>query len=219
MTAWLARGALAQGGPLDAPRLDPLPEAPAWQSLLFEKPLPLVVACVGLGLVVAWAFRRTHPRRAMLAAGTGVILGAAFTALAASVHTEREHLASATLRLVDAVVEPDAQKLRPMFALDVQAEGPGFMLRGRDELADWLDTQMRGDFRVTEWKVLELRSGVDSPQVARTQARVRVQPERSRSPVIVWMHMDWYRPRAGEAWQLRGVRPVWVSGYGNIDRR
>ena len=217
--ALLAPDGIAQSGPLDAPRLDPLATTPVWRTILFEKPLPLVAVSVGIGLAGAWGLRRSDLRRATLVAGVGIGLGASLTVVAATVNTEREELDRATRRLVKAVADPDAQYLRRSFASDVRAEGPGLALAGREALVSWLESHMRGGYQVRSYRVLEVRAGLDSSQVARSQARVRVQLEQSRVPNVLWFHMDWYRGASGEDWQLRGVRPVWVSGFGNIDRR
>jgi hypothetical protein len=99
----------------------PVEQAPFWQKLLLEQPLPLVVALGVGGLVILWAGFQRRQRRVMLTGAVAVGLAAGLWLVALVVATPREQVHERTRLLLERAAptgepaEVDIDALRQLF--------------------------------------------------------------------------------------------------------
>ncbi|MCE9592454.1 MAG: hypothetical protein K8S99_18260 [Planctomycetes bacterium] len=97
---------------------------PWWSHLLLESPIPLVVALVLLGLIVAWHGMRRLNRRVTWAGLAMFLLAGAVWGLASLVETTREQLIERTGLLVAHTAPLDTPGLKAFFTPGATLSGP-----------------------------------------------------------------------------------------------
>jgi hypothetical protein len=76
------------------------------------------------------------------------------------------------------------------------------------ETSKYLDSS----YRVSEYRIQAIQAVIDGPNVARTQARVRIVPEAMDAPIVTWWRMDWRQD--GGQWRVTGIEPLsplWIA--------
>lgn len=197
----------------DTAAVPDLPPAPLHEAWLFENPLWLSLALVAIGVVVALMMLRLGKARlGLLGGGVAVLLGAGTFAAGHLVETPRETLAADTARLVQATATADAATMRELLHPDVTLRRgrARFIpeITGRESLlAIAGDRIPRAIGRVV---VLETRAGLDGPNVARTQTRLRTLGPDGQLFGHSWWGLDWQQ-RDG-TWTVVGIEPLWIQG-------
>jgi hypothetical protein len=191
------------------PTPQPLPGGPAWERLLFENPLPLVVLLLASAVVVFFVMRR-RAKAGIGAAVAGVLglLAAGAWVLAREVVTVREEVKAAAAELVDAAAKADTARLEVLLddnAVAYSSAAPGGMLK--DRILAEVRRQLGERFRVSRYEIEESQAVVDGPGVARAQLRVWVEETDSRGSLSSWWGLDLKRDSGG-GWRTSVIRPL-----------
>lgn len=210
--------ALAQAIDLD-PDLPALPEPPFLQHHLFESPWAAVAVLLIAGLIAGeWFRRRGKGRPALAAYAAGALLAGGVWAASALVETPRERVARAARALVQAAGVPDGPRLRGMLDERVVVQTAMGRAEGADGVVGQAERYVPG-FRITDLRTPEVRAAVYSPQLARTQVRVRLRSD--TVPQNSWWSVDWALdasagpddPAGG--WRATRIEPLWILGVPN----
>ena len=78
---------------------------------------------------------------------------------------------------------------------------------GRDEILSFVGGEMRGAFKIGNYRVLETQAAVTGPNAAVTQTYVRVTPEQTGGPTFSWWRLDWRRDPDGR-WRVTHIEPI-----------
>ncbi len=203
---------LAQlGNPLGGVAPTALPNGPLWERLLLEQPWPLV-ALLGFTGIVAWAMlaRLTFARRLTLAA-IGPALALAVWSLAFFVHTEREQIREASLKLIGAAARADTDTVATILADDFAfyspGGGPGM---NKDRALTIIRTELGGAWKIETWTALEVQASLDahnSAELQRGQTQVHVRATLEGFLTFSWWKFDWERTAPG-SWKLVSAEPT-----------
>ncbi len=185
----------------------PLPAGPLLQRLFLENPWPVAVV-LGVAGVLALVVGNA---RGQLKRGAGIAVACFAVAavvwiITATVETTRETLKRRTVELVGVTAAVDLPRLDAILDGSSQlftVQHPGGV--GKDEILHATSHFLGGVYRVREHQVGQLEAVVDGPNVARTQARVRVVTD-ATPPFVSWWLIDWRRD--GDVWRVTGIRAV-----------
>jgi hypothetical protein len=195
------------GGPPPAP----LPDGPFWERWLLEEPLWTAVALAVGGVVVFMILNRAgQARQGLIAAGAGLVLAAGVFVLASLVTTDREQLRNATGALVTAVAKADAAAAGELLAPEVRLRPPAVVGRasmGRDQILAFVGNEMRGTYRIENYRVLQTQAALGGPTAGVTQTYVRVSPEQTRAPTFSWWRLAWRKGSDGR-WLVTDIEPI-----------
>lgn len=195
------------GGPPPAP----LPQGPFWERWFFEAPLWPAVALAVAGAVAFFVLNQAgQGRRGIMAAAGGLVAAAAVFGLAAAVTTERERLRESTEALVTAVAKGDAAAAGEHLAAEVRLRPPPVVPRGsmnRDQILAFVGGEMRGAYRIENYRVLQTQATLSGPESGTTQTYVRVTPEQTRAPTFSWWRLAWRRGADGR-WLVTDIEPI-----------
>jgi hypothetical protein len=191
----------------------PLPAAPLLESILFERPLPLVVLLVLAGLVAFVLLnRRGRAGAGIFALALGVALACGLWILATVVRTDREVVSEQTRELVDAAARTDRAGLSRLLHETAKLSIGGGGWLERDEILDAVDRRLGATYKLHEWAVVKVEASVDSAEVARTQVNVRAETEAARVPNLSWWKIGW-RKAADGRWVVTSIEPLSVGGF------
>lgn len=219
---------LAQITP-NPPKLRSMPEAPIPTMLLLENPWILagVLTLTALGALVILN-SRGKARLGLITAGIAAAVAAAVVLIASAITTDRESIRRRTSELIDAIARADATAVDRLLApvATAGAEGRFGVEFTRDELLDEVRAARAnaGAYRsadgigVLEYRIREIRAGLASPTIGRTQANVVITPSASNFPTGTWWELDWDKHPDG-SWKVRRVELVWVAGIPGIGPR
>lgn len=189
-----------------------LPRPPLFESLLFERPLPAVVALLLIAAIVAWTgWSRGRSRMLLVALAVGM-LAAAWGAVATLVTTDREALSRRSRDLVHAVA--DVHIARVAEILDQDATLTYFRAPvglDRDGILREIERTLGGEYRVKEARVNSVQTAIDGPNLARTQVHVTVVPHATQFPHQSWWRLDWRRG-TDRTWRVFSIEPLVISG-------
>ncbi|MEM9662585.1 MAG: hypothetical protein AAF937_09770 [Planctomycetota bacterium] len=196
----------------DSAAIPALPPAPFYEAWLFENPLPLTLALMGLGIALLMLFFRLgKAKQGGLICAVALVLAAGAFAAGRIVETPRETLAESTGRLVDATAGGDGVIMRELLNEGVTLDGGRYKfiptITGREPLVTRAEALPRDVVRVV---VLETRAGLDGPNVARTQVRLWAFGPGDQLYGHSWWGLDWQQ-RDG-AWTAVGIEPLWIQG-------
>ncbi len=201
----------ASGGGLFGAPPPPLPAAPAWERWLLEAPLyPAAVLLLAAFLAFYLMNQSGKRRQGAVTAAALVAAAAAVLVLGSVVTTPREAVTARTHALVEAVARADsaaaADLLAPDLAVRPAANVPAM---DRSAVLAFLDTQMKGQYKVENYRVMQVQAAVGGPNLARTQTHVRITPESYGAPVFTWWRLDW-RKDEDSRWRVIAIEAVEV---------
>ncbi len=221
----LTAGAIAQTDVISPPPTLPSLADPPFlsEALLFESPWPLMAVFAAISLLLAVVIaKRGRMGLAALVAADALVVPAVLFAIATSVETDRERVRGASRELVEAVATADASALsdllseRTHLALSRLPE-----VRDKAGIVSWVGSAMRGDYAVEKYTITELQAeqGPES-NIAKTRVSVRVVPERTKRNTGFICMLTWGRERDGDedVWRVIRIEPLWVQGYGELQR-
>lgn len=201
------------------PTPPPLAHPPLLEHLLLERPLPLALPLLVVGLVALRLLLRSERRpawgiplaSALAAAGPGVFLLAMF------VHTPREHMAAATGSLVTAVATASTPSLERLLAPDCYLFSrfgfPGASRSGGMDRAAILEQVPRTiqQYPIAEHSILKIQSLTRGANLGTTQllAKVVVQEGQAgyRIPVQSWWKVDLREDGDGQ-WRATSIEAL-----------
>ncbi|MBM4107401.1 MAG: hypothetical protein FJ255_01065 [Phycisphaerae bacterium] len=189
-----------------------LPRPPLWEALLFERPLPAVVALLLVAAIVAWTGLAGGRRRALLIALAMAALAPAWCALAVLVTTDREAVARRSRDLVRAVADvrvADVARILDQDATLAYFRAPAGL--DRDGILREVERTLGGAYRVNEARVGRVQATLDGPDLARTQVKVTVVPEATAYPHLSYWRLDWRRGDDG-VWRVFAIEPLAIAG-------
>jgi hypothetical protein len=196
------------------PTPPPLPSGPAWERLLFEAPLPLVILLIAAGVLTLFIMNRRGKVAIGLAAGAALLLAAAgLWALAAAITTDREEVKTAAADLVDAAAAADTARLDRLLddtAMAYTIESPDGM--GKPAILSTVRRRLGEEYKVEEYRVQESQAVLDGPGVARAQLKVYVVEAQHKASISMWWALDLRRDATG-AWRTTAIRPLhpWIA--------
>ncbi len=187
-----------------------LPSPPFFEHLLFESPLPLILALLALALgLVIIAFRRVSVRHLLAGAGLAV-LAAVVALLAMLVTTEREKVDRLTRELIEATAPLNSPRVRSIIEPDaniVDVDGTRFTSI-EDGLARLMLYQSRG--AGLSHYITSLTAQTDETEYARTAVTIFSSTDISGQPSYArtqWL-LTWHRDASGQ-YHVSEVR--WIS--------
>jgi len=217
----LAPALIAQLG-FDPPDFDPLPGPPISQWLVLEQPWYLTGALVVLGVaILEWLRRQESLKAGIIIGGAVVLLGAGVMLLGSLVETDRERVKRLTRDLIGAIATPNAYRTDLLLG----EEGGVVAERGRWEftrdevLGEIRSAQQAGGryavagvgFKVSSYRLREIRAQVLSAGFAKTQVNVVGELESGRIMPASWWEIDWVR-EPGDRWRARLIETIWIQG-------
>lgn len=189
-----------------------LPRPPWLESLLFERPLPAVVALLLIAAIVAWTGWSRGRSRMLLAASAVGLLAAGWGAMAMLVTTDREAVSRRSRDLVHAVAHVRIAQVAQL--LDQDATLTYFRAPSgldRDGILREVERTLGGEYRVKEARVNSVQAAIDGPNLARTQVHVTVVPQATQFPHQSWWRLDWRRG-TDRTWRAFSIEPLAISG-------
>lgn len=167
----------------------PLPDPPALESWLFERPAALAVVLLVIGIITIFALNRAgKPKQGLWALGGFVIAAISAAVTSHLVVTERERLADATRGLVEAIVTADTRDASARIDADAEVVVRPLSLTFRyDEVIRRIGTDMTTTYRVAEHRIGRVQAVVDGPNTARTQVRVVAAQQGGRRAGTWWL--------------------------------
>ncbi|MBX3358493.1 MAG: hypothetical protein KF745_08695 [Phycisphaeraceae bacterium] len=213
---------LAQQSPLaGSSSVPPLPSPPFLAHHFLESPATVAGTFAILGALLFFILeRRGKATYGIAAGGLLVLLGAATVLLACSIETTRETLAARTREIIALVARRDSAAVAPALAPDVSLAVLGVPFRwDRERLLRAVEERLAGDLAIKEHSVTSTSATLDGPDLARTQARIRVNLEAFGMPTSSWWRLTWrhdpdgpWRIIAIEALQIDAVSQSMVAG-------
>ncbi|MEZ6242583.1 MAG: hypothetical protein R3B57_06015 [Phycisphaerales bacterium] len=201
------------------PQIVPLPAPPAQGRYLFESPLVVLLALVIAALVALLIFNaQAKLKLGAIVAGAIALLAVGVWALATAVVTPRERLIARAKEVIDATAAADVTRLRPMLAEQSRVRvGGGTIASNRESILTRV-ADFQGEYHVTieSHRVAEAQAAIDGPQSARTQLRVK--HSGPGLPSASWWLIEWRRESEDSPWVAEVIEPLWISGYGNLQR-
>lgn len=206
-----------------------MPESPIIPLLFLENPWILggMLALAALAALVLLNSRR-KARLGLITAGTLAGIATTMVLLASAVTTDRESIQASTRELIDAIARADAAVVDRLLSpiATAGAEGRYGVEFTRDQLLDEVRSAQRngGAYRaadgigVLEYRIREVRAGLSTPTIGRTQANVVITPSASNFPTGTWWELEWDKHPDG-SWKIRRVELVWVAGIPGIGPR
>lgn len=197
---------------LQLPRPSDLPSPPLLESLLFERPLPAVVALLLIAAILAWSgFSRGRGRTIAGAVALGV-LAAAWGGLALAITTERETLARRSRDLVAGVAAVRLDAVADL--LDQDATLTYFQRPlgvDREGILREVERTVGGPYRLREARVGQVQATLDGHNLGRTQVRVTVVPDATGYPHLSYWRLDWRKGGDG-VWRVFAIEPLAIAG-------
>lgn len=198
--------------------------------LLLENPwilAGLLIVAAGAAFVVLNNRRRA--RAALATGGLLALLGVGVIALAMLVTTDREQVGSSTRELIHAIARaepgPVDRLLSEIATLAIEGalrdEFDKEQIIGlvRDAAArDGVYDAGGANVAAVEHRIREVRIGLESDVIARSQVNVVVTPSITNIPTGTWWELDWDKHPDG-AWRVRRIELVWVAGVRSIGPR
>ena len=206
------------------PVLPALSESPFLERWLLEAPLAPIGVLLVVGLVVAWNFRHSSPRRGLVALGAAAVLALGLWALASAVETDRERVTARSVALIDAVAAADAEAAGLQLDTRILARSRWFR-EGfpRDRLLNEIGSAFGGQAEVNAHSIKETRAGLNPDGSATVLVRVLVTPESTQIPVGTWWRLDFVQrpteaaqPADDRGWRIIGIEPLWFAGFGDV---
>ncbi len=209
--------------PQNTPQLREIASPDLVSLLLLENPWILAGL---LAVSAAAAFIMLNNRRR---ARAGAMVGAILTLLAVGVlatatlvTTDRERVRALSRELIDAVARADPAPVDAILSqiATLAAEGALRDDLDREQILDIVADASRnggeydaGGTRVgaVEHRIREIRVGIQTDVIARSQVNVVVTPSLTNVPTGTWWEIDWDRHPDG-AWKARRIELVWVAG-------
>ncbi|MBC7833986.1 MAG: hypothetical protein H7Y88_02670 [Phycisphaerales bacterium] len=196
------------GGGGEPPRL---PAPPALESMFLETWWPaLLLVVAGVATFIILSRRPATARRALPIGAALIVLGIAAAAISYTTTTRREALNVRTEELIAAVARTDEPALQAILAADATASVAALNRElSRDAILNFVATNMKNEYAVKEFAILNTEAVIDGPNSARTQARVRVTPEAYPVPVLTWWRLHWRQdPSPGGLWRLTRIEGI-----------
>jgi hypothetical protein len=182
------------------------------ESLLFERPLPAVVALLLIAAVVAWTGHSRGRPALLRTAAVVVLLAGAWGAAGALVTTDREAVSRRSRELVAAVAAVRTSDVAAILDRDATLtyfRAPAGL--DREAILREVERTLGGEYRIREARVGEVQAKIDGPNLARTQVRVTVVPEATGLPHLSWWRIDWRRGTDG-TWRAFSIEPLVITG-------
>lgn len=206
---------------LQAPTVEALPAAPAFERFLFEQPWPVSILLALLAILAWLAFRARGQRRrgsAVAAVLAALVLGV--HALASSVTTDREAIVGRTVELIEATAAADVAALGGILASETTLRSEGAIrrvlptIRGTGEILGQVERSLGNQFRVTSVSMPDRQATLDGPNAGRSQVRVAVEAEAFSRTHVSWWRLHWERGPDG-AWRCFEIEPLWIQLVGS----
>ncbi len=206
-------------------------ESPALVTfLLLENPWILAgLLAVAAGATFIALNNRRRARAGAIVGTTLAILALGVFTLATLVTTDREQVRTLSRQLIDAVAEADPAPVNRILS-DIGTLAAVGALRhelSRDELLDLVRDAVRNDgeynaggvrVAVNSHRIREIRVGLQSDVIARSQINVVITPSITNVPTGTWWEIDWDKHPDG-TWRARRIELVWVAGLRRIGPR
>jgi len=194
--------------------LPELPKPGFIDHWMLESPLPLSLVCLALGLIGFGILRQRTPtqRFALPSLGIGIALSIAFLVIGTLTTTDAEHLTDRARQLVQAAADGDESILQTLLGEQVRIESSFVSQSGRARIITLASS--RGAPMIESATIKEIRVGLYSPQMARTQIKIRVKAD--MIPPTSWWTIDWSRPSPdADNWVVTHIEPIWIQGLPN----
>lgn len=211
---------LAQIGSSGAETVPRLGDPPALAHYILENPWPLAIGLAICGLVALVVLqRRGQPREGKLVCLVAIALAAIVAGLGLAITTQRETLRARTRELVDLTATVKTTELREMLTEQVRVGVfSSFVgVRGREELLTEVRKKLDGEIRLESHEIGPVQAVVDGPNMARTQVRVWVKPQKDQQLYGIatgaWFRIDWTRSSDGP-WKVVAITIMQVDGAG-----
>ncbi len=212
---------LAQLGNAGGETVPRLPDPPALAYYIFENPWPLTIGLGVCGLVAMLVLRRHGQwREGKTIFACAAVLATLVVGLGYGVTTPRETLRARTRELIDLAAAVKATELREL--LTEQARVGVFSshfggVRGREEVLKAVQTYLGDSHPLESHEIGPVQAVVDGPNVARTQVRVWVKPQKDQQLYGVatgaWFRLDWKREEQGP-WRVVAITIMQIDGLG-----
>ena len=212
---------LAQLGTPGGETVPQLPDPPALAYYIFENPWLLTIGLGICGLVAMLVLRRRGQwREGRTLFICAAVLAALVMGLGLGVTTQRETLRARTRELVDLAAAAKTTDLRAL--LTEQARIGVFSnhflgVRGREEVLKEVQTNLGDTYPLESHEIGPVQAVIDGPNVARTQVRVWVKPQKDQQLYGVatgaWFRIDWKRVEHGP-WKVVAITIMQIDGLG-----
>ena len=199
------------GGGLFGTPPPPLPDPPAWERWLLEAPLSPAAALLLAAFLAFYLMKQSGKRRQGAVTATALAIAAvAVFIVGSAVTTPREAVTARTHALVDAVARADSAAAADLLAADLAVRPVAHVPpMNRDAVLAFIDTQMKGQYKVENYRVMQVQAATGGPNLARTQTHVRITPESYGAPVFTWWRLDW-RKDEDSRWRVIAIEAVEV---------
>lgn len=188
----------------------PLPDPPAVERWLFERPFVVGPALLGLGGAIFLALNRRNQATRGLAIGGGLaLLGVVLVVVGVLVETPRERLVRQSRALVDAVVAGDAGAVDALLADDLVLSAGPLPIRGK-ALALRAVEGFQSQVRVTEHGVSAATAAV-SGRGGSGASQFRVRAVTNFGPGVAWARLNWRKDPDGE-WRIHLIELLRING-------
>lgn len=197
-----------------------LADPPAFAYYIFENPWPLTILLGVFGLVALVVLqRRGQPREGKSIFAGAAVLATLVAATGFAVTTERETLRARTRELVDLTAAVRTTELRDLLTEQVRVGVISTFVgaRGREEVLTEIRKKLGDEIRLESHEIGPVQAVIDGPNVARTQVRVWVKPQKDQQLYGVatgaWFRIDWTRNGDGP-WKVVAITIMQVDGFG-----
>lgn len=190
-----------------------LPQPPALEHWLFERPLVVGPAAIAIGFAFFLVLnRRNQAKQGILVGGGLAVLGAALLLVGTLVETTRERLIRESRALVDAVVAGEQGRVDALLSqeLILSAGGPGGVPIRSKALAMRAVEEFQSRVRVTEHGFGAAQAMVTSAgDSASSQFRVRAVT--NFGPGVAWVRLSWRKEPDGQ-WRIHLIELLRING-------
>lgn len=210
---------LAQFNPADSIDVPMLPDPPAWEVWLFERPWTPAFGLLVLAIGLAWFFnQRSDLRRGLKLAGAALGLAGVLVVVGMAVSTTREDLARQSRRLVGMVARAETEKLGDLLASDctVMLGGQAWIL-GRQNILAVVEGTTGSRYKVAKASVIAeyQQAPIAAGHAGLTQLWVRLEGEEAGYFARSWWRISWRRDRPDQPWVVSSIDLMQIDGLGD----
>ncbi len=189
----------------------PLPNSPAIQQWLFERPILVGVALAAFGIAAFFVLnRRGDAAKGIVAGLMLLLLGIAATVTGIAIETPRERLIRLSNEFVDAVVAGETNAATAMLAPDLVVAVGSTPLPGGGGLARRAIESFTESVNVSDYFVTDESATVNA-QASSGASQFLARATSNLGPGSAWVRLNWRLDPSGE-WTIYLIEVLRVNG-------